>query len=68
MLNKQVLNIMACPSCKKRVKHDKYNMIFICHDCNLKFNINQKIPQMIIDEAQHSNVDKLAKMKHILYK
>jgi len=43
---------MACPNCKNRVKHDKNNMIIICHDCKLKFIINQKIPQMLIDEAQ----------------
>ena len=60
MLNKHVLNIMACPNCKKRVRHEKNNMIIICHDCNFKFIINNKIPQMLIDEAQQYKTDMFA--------
>jgi hypothetical protein len=50
MINKDLLNILACPKCKGDLeyKNDK----LICNKCKLGYRIEDDIPIMLIDEAE----------------
>ncbi len=50
MIDKELLEILACPSCKGDVelKNDK----IVCVKCGLKYSIKDGIPIMLVDEAQ----------------
>ena len=68
MLDKELLDILACPKCKSEVKekdengkevvkvidleYDSENNFLICHNCRLKYRIEDDIPIMLIDEAE----------------
>jgi uncharacterized protein YbaR (Trm112 family) len=52
MLNKELLDILACPKCKGDLKYDSKNNRLICHDCRLRYSIRDDIPIMLIDEAE----------------
>ena len=68
MLDKELLDILCCPKCKgkaivrnesgneveKRIEleYDEKNQKLICHQCQLKFKIEDDIPIMLIDEAE----------------
>ena len=50
MIDKELLNILACPACKADVvlKEEK----IICTKCKKKYPIREGIPIMLIDEAE----------------
>ncbi len=50
MIDKELLDILACPACKGDVelKGDK----IVCTKCGLKYPIKDGIPVMLIDEAE----------------
>ncbi len=50
MIDKELIDILACPACKSDVelKDDR----IICKGCKRKYPIKNGIPIMIIDEAQ----------------
>jgi uncharacterized protein YbaR (Trm112 family) len=50
MIDKELLNILACPACKSDVEL-KDNKI-VCKKCNRKYPIKDGIPIMLIDEAE----------------
>ncbi len=50
MVNKDLLDILACPICKGEVKQ-KDDWI-ICLKCRKKYPISDGIPVMLIDEAK----------------
>lgn len=50
MIDKELLDILACPSCKGDVAL-KENKI-VCLKCGLKYPIKDGIPILLIDEAQ----------------
>ena len=68
MLDKELLDILACPKCKSEKKvtdnggnetteqieleYDQSNQKLICHQCRLKYRIEDDIPIMLIDEAE----------------
>ncbi|GBD95112.1 hypothetical protein BMS3Abin05_02732 [bacterium BMS3Abin05] len=52
MLDKELLEILACPKCKGDLEYDDENEVLICHNCRLKFAIKDDIPIMLIDEAE----------------
>lgn len=52
MLDKELLDILACPKCKGDLEYDKENDKLICHTCRLKYAIKDNIPIMLIDEAE----------------
>ena len=58
MLDKQLLEILACPKCKENLEYDTNdtdpnNHKLICHKCRLKYPIKEDIPIMLIDEAEN---------------
>jgi uncharacterized protein YbaR (Trm112 family) len=50
MIDKELLDILACPFCKGDVEL-KANKI-VCTKCNRKYPVKDGIPVMLIDEAE----------------
>jgi len=50
MIDKELLEILACPSCKGDVEL-KNNKI-ICLQCGLKYPIKDGVPILLVDEAE----------------
>lgn len=50
MIDKELLEILACPSCKGDVELD--NQKIVCKKCGLKYPVKDGIPIMLIDEAE----------------
>jgi uncharacterized protein len=50
MIDKELLEILACPDCKGPVEY-KDNRI-ICKKCGKKYPVRDGIPIMMIDEAE----------------
>ncbi|TRZ95119.1 Trm112 family protein [bacterium] len=50
MIDKQLLDILACPACKSDIEL-KDNKI-VCKSCGKKYPIKDGIPVMLIDEAE----------------
>jgi len=50
MIDKELLDILACPACKGDVelKEDK----IVCRQCKKKYPIRDGIPVMLIEEAE----------------
>jgi len=52
MVEQELLDILACPKCKKELEYDEENQKLICNACRLKYRIEDDIPVMLIDEAE----------------
>ena len=50
MLDKEFLNILACPICKQGIKEE--NNELICRHCNKAYPIKDGIPIMLAEEAR----------------
>ncbi|TET76215.1 MAG: Trm112 family protein [Candidatus Cloacimonadota bacterium] len=51
MMDKKLLDILACPKCKGDLEYDEKNQKLICRKCKLAYPIKEDIPVMLIDEA-----------------
>jgi len=52
MLDKELLDILACPQCKGDLEYDRDHQKLICNSCRLKYAIRDGIPIMLIEEAE----------------
>jgi len=52
MLDKELMNILACPKCKGKVNYNKAKDGLTCSTCKLEYPIRDDIPVMLIDEAK----------------
>ena len=52
MLDKELLDILACPKCKGDLQYKQDDQKLICNTCRLKYDIKDDIPIMLIDEAE----------------
>ena len=50
MIDKELLDILACPACRGDV--EEKNGKITCKSCGQKYPINEGIPVMLIDEAE----------------
>lgn len=50
MLDKELLDILACPSCKADVFQEGDKII--CQKCRLRYPVRDGIPVMLIEEAE----------------
>jgi uncharacterized protein len=50
-LNKELLEILACPKCKGDIFLNRAGDGLICKACRLVYPIREDIPVMLIDEA-----------------
>ena len=51
-ISKELLDILACPKCKKNVELNKDGDGLVCAACRLVFEIRDDIPIMLVDEAR----------------
>jgi len=52
MIDQSLLDILACPKCKQEVEYDEAKDELVCHECRLKYRIEDDIPIMLVDEAE----------------
>jgi len=52
MLDKELMNIIACPQCKGKVEYNEAKDGLVCAACQLEYPIRDDIPVMLIDEAK----------------
>ncbi len=50
-VDKELLDILACPKCKGDIQLKDEGDGLICNACNLIYPIKDDIPVMLIDEA-----------------
>ena len=51
-INKELLDILACPKCKGSIFLNESENGLICRHCRLLYEIRDGIPIMLIDEAK----------------
>jgi uncharacterized protein YbaR (Trm112 family) len=64
MIDKNLLDILACPLCKSPLRYDKSRQELICKADRIAFPIRDDIPVMLEDEAReltNDEIDALAK-------
>ena len=52
MLDKELLEILACPQCKGDLEYDSQKDTLTCGTCKLRFPVKDDIPVMLVDEAE----------------
>jgi len=52
MLDKELMEILACPKCKGKVEYNDAKDGLVCQACTLEYPIRDDIPVMLIDEAR----------------
>ncbi|TCK60552.1 Trm112 family protein [Seleniivibrio woodruffii] len=52
MIKKELLDVLACPKCKQKVRESKDGKYIVCDTCKLLYDIREDIPVMLIDEAK----------------
>lgn len=57
MIDKQLLDIMACPLCKSPLRYDNAQQELICKADRLAFPIRDDIPVMLEDEARRISLE-----------
>ncbi len=60
MLNKELLDILACPRCKEPVHLTDDQQGLVCRQCCLLYEIRDDIPIMLVDEARELDRDQCA--------
>jgi uncharacterized protein YbaR (Trm112 family) len=53
MVNKELLDILACPKCKERVVLSDEGTYLVCARCRVRYPIEEDIPIMLIDRAEN---------------
>jgi len=51
-IDKELLDILACPKCKGEISLNKAQDGLLCFSCKLLYEIEDDIPIMLIDEAK----------------
>jgi uncharacterized protein YbaR (Trm112 family) len=59
MIDKKLLDILACPLCKSRLIYDKAKQELICRSDRLAFPIKDDIPVMLEDEARSMTAEEV---------
>jgi uncharacterized protein YbaR (Trm112 family) len=52
MVDPQLLEILVCPQCKGELEYRAKQAELVCHKCQLRYEIRDGIPIMLIDEAK----------------
>jgi len=53
MIEQSLLEILACPQCKGKVRQDEARQALVCDACGLAYPIRDDIPVMLVEEAEH---------------
>lgn len=51
-LDKELLEILACPQCKGPVRETEDGSALTCDACRLRYRVEDGIPVMLIEEAE----------------
>ena len=51
-LSDQLLEKLACPKCKGKLKYIEEENQLLCESCKLAYRITDNIPVLLIDEAE----------------
>jgi uncharacterized protein YbaR (Trm112 family) len=54
-INRELLEILACPRCKKEIHLNADENGLVCDSCRLLYEIKDDIPVMLIEEAKKLN-------------
>ncbi len=60
-MDKTLLDILACPSCKGSLHYQKSQQELICPTCRVAYPIRDDIPVMLTDEARELAADEEVK-------
>lgn len=60
-MDSRLLDIIACPICKGKLKFDKSNQELLCNVDALAYSIQDDIPLMIADQARQLSQDEVEK-------
>lgn len=52
MIDKELLDILACPACKSPVRLEGERLVCTSPSCGLRYPIREGIPVMLIEEAE----------------
>lgn len=63
-LPKELLEILACPKCKKDV--EEIGMFLICRNCKLAYPILEEVPDLLLEDAWSLEKAEKEKFKHNL--
>jgi uncharacterized protein YbaR (Trm112 family) len=51
-VDKDLLEILACPNCRGEVDYDESAEIIECRQCHFRYPVRDGIPVMLVDEAE----------------
>ncbi len=51
-MNRELIDILACPKCKGSLDLRPDESAFVCHACRLVYSVVDEIPNFIVEEAQ----------------
>ena len=51
MLDRDLINILACPACKTPLAYDEERDVLKCGNCHRVYPVRDGIPILLIDEA-----------------
>jgi uncharacterized protein YbaR (Trm112 family) len=51
-LDDELLEILVCPKCKGELEYREAEDELLCHDCQLRYRVEDDIPIMLVDEAE----------------
>lgn len=52
MIDKELLEILACPACKTGVRLEQEKIVCTNPQCGLRYPIREGIPVMLVEEAE----------------
>jgi uncharacterized protein len=52
VIDKELMEILACPACKAEVYLDEQKEKIVCKGCGKRYPIRDGIPVMLIEEAE----------------
>ena len=64
-MDSRLLDIVACPICRGKLKFDKANQELICKLDALAFQIHDDIPLMIAEQARKLSHDEVEKWRSV---
>ncbi|MFB6240205.1 MAG: Trm112 family protein [Gemmatimonadota bacterium] len=50
-LDEDLLEILVCPKCKGELEYRPDGDALLCHECRLRYDVEDDIPIMLVDEA-----------------
>jgi len=56
-MDKKLLEILACPSCKSSLVYVQEEQELVCIPCRLAYTVRDDIPIMLINEARELSTD-----------